>query len=68
MESRYLRDNELDGEVFRSGQCVPPGMYREIHSNIVIMLDQFQALPCSDDGGRIEYRRLSDYPSAGAVS
>ena len=68
MEQRYHRDNLTDEEVFRSGQCVPPGMYREVHSNIIIMLDHFQALPTSDDGLRIEYRRLSDYPTSGVIS
>jgi len=68
MERIYSRGYQGEEDVFMSGDCVPPGLYREIGSNVVILLDHFQALPCADDGGPIEYRRVSDYPSAGLAS
>jgi hypothetical protein len=68
MEPLYSRGYSQEEDVFVSGDCVPPGLYREIGSNVVILLDHFQPLPSADDGGRIEYRRVSDYPSAGLAS
>jgi len=68
MDPWHMRENPQEDDIFMSGQCVPPGLYREVGSNVVIVIDHFQALPCGDDGGQIEYRRLSDYPNSGLPS
>jgi hypothetical protein len=62
------QDNPEDESVYISGQCAPPGFYWEVGSNVVILLDHFQALPAPDDGGQIEYRRLFDHPTIGITS
>jgi hypothetical protein len=58
-----LLQRSQNAEAFRSGDTVSPGAYKELLSNVVILLDRVQPLPTSDSGEPLWYIRLEmDYP------
>ena len=56
----YEKSNGLHGEIYLAGECVPPGVYRQIGGLRELRFEQADYLPASFDGRVACYERVEN--------